>query len=188
MNDICTMYILFPQIKGLADVASKEEDDGGGGKERLREGSGSSSTPPPAKRPKPSPVDSLSLGQEGRDQRGANSRDPRPDLRDVRDLPNFSMVPGGYPRRPTSPPGPPLPSSTSLTPARSLLYSSSLMSRPSSKSPGPALSAPPFFPGGLVRPRSPHPQYDPTAGSSLLPPRTSPQSPVPDHKMVQQLG
>lgn len=169
-------------------MASKEEDDGGGGKERRLEGSVSSSTPPPAKRPKPSPVESaLSLAQEGRELR-VSGRDSRPDLRDVRDLPNFNMVPGGYPRRPPSPQGPNIPSTGSLTQARSLLYSSSLISRPSSKSPGPTLPAPPFFPGGLVRPRSPHPQYDPSAGSSLLPPRTSPQSPVPDPKMVQQLG
>lgn len=179
-----------PQIKGLADVASKEEDDGGG-KERLRDNGGSAPTPPPAKRPKQSPGDSglPPGGPDVRDHRGTNSRDAlRPDLRDLRDLPHFSMVPSGYSRRPASPPAPPLPTAASLTPARSLLYTSSLISRPTSKSPGPPLPAPPFFPSGLVRPRSPHPQYDPTAGSSLLPPRTSPQSPVPDPKMVQQLG
>lgn len=173
-------------------MASKEEDDGGGGgggggggKDRLRDGGmggiGPSSTPPPAKRAKPSPVDPPGLPL---DQRGVASR---PDLRD---LPGFNMAPsGGYSRRPPSPPGSTIPSSASVTPARSLLYSSSLMPpRPASKSPGPPLPAPHFFPGGLVRPRSPHPHYEHPGGSSLLPPRTSPQSPVPDHKMVPQLG
>ena len=169
-------------------MASKEEDDGGGGKERRLEGSVSSSTPPPAKRPKPSPVESaLSLAPEGRELR-VGGRDSRSDPRDLRDLSNFNMVPGGYSRRPPSPQGPNIPSTGSFNQARSLLYSSSLIPRPSSKSPGPTLPAPPFFPSGLVRPRSPHHQYDHTAGSSLLPPRTSPQSPVPDPKMVQQLG
>ncbi|CAL4062953.1 unnamed protein product [Meganyctiphanes norvegica] len=183
------------KIKGLADVANKEEDDGGGGgnkdnnRDRDRDESGGSNSPPPNKRPKASPVDPILIG---RDSRGTDSsKEVRAELRDIspRDLPHFNIGVGGYPssRLGPSPTPPPLPTSASLTPARSLLYPSALMSRPSSKSPGPALPAPHFFHSNLVRPRSPHPQYDPTAGTSLIP-RSSQQSPLPDPKMVSQLG
>ncbi|RXG56783.1 Longitudinals lacking protein-like [Armadillidium vulgare] len=205
------------KIKGLADVANKEDDRGGGSRngsggggtngnlgtvEHSREGSsGMAISPPPMKRPKQSPVDPCSLNREIRDAR--ELRDSREHLptepRDLsRDAPRdlsrdishfgFSNANGNYhlSRRAYSPTHS-ISTSSNIASARSLLYSSSLITRQSSKSPVTNISSP-YFTGSLVRPRSPHNQFDPTPGSSLHPPRTSPQSPVPDHKIVPQIS
>ncbi|KAB7505679.1 Protein bric-a-brac 2 [Armadillidium nasatum] len=204
------------KLKGLADVANKEDDRGGGSRngsggggtngnlgtvEHSREGSsGMTISPPPMKRPKQSPVDPCSLNREMRDAR--ELRDSREHLptepRDLsRDAPRdlsrdishfgFSNANGNYhlSRRAYSPTHS-ISTSSNIASARSLLYSSSLITRQSSKSPVTNISSP-YFTGSLVRPRSPHNQFDPTPGSSLHPPRTSPQSPVPDHKIVPQI-
>lgn len=215
-ENFINIYIFF-QIKGLADVANKEDDRGGGSGggegggtnggmggviDPGRDGINNLVASPPPKRSKPSPVESCASGRDSREARELRdardlipveprdlSREGPCDLsRDLSSHFNLANSNSGHPlvRHPASPTHS-LPTPSSLASARSLLYSSSLISRQSPKSPVPSLSSTPYFSGALVRSRSPHHQFDPTPGSSLHPPRTSPQSPAPEHKSGPQI-
>ena len=184
--------------------------DRGGGSEGV-----SSASSPTHKRAKTSPIENNCTNSRDairdlripsdhlRDLRNPPPSEPRDLSRDrdhSREIPpnHYSIVPGSraYPtsQRAPSPPPSHHPSSTSHSnSSRSHLYPTALLtSRPSSKSPVPAISSgtPSYFPNSMVRSRSPHPPFDPAPGSSLLPPRTSPQSTAngPDQKMVGNIG
>ena len=218
---IFRLFLQIKGLAEVANKEEDDGGGGGGNNDRGNGAGGAcdagvtSASSPPVKRPKNSPVENNCNNSRDairdlrvtsdhlRDLRNSIPPEPR-DLsreREVpRDIPNhFNMVGGnGYPgsRRPPSPSPQPHPSSTSHTNnSRSHLYPAALLtSRNSTKSPIPPLSSgtPSYpFPNNLVRSRSPHQSFDPSPGSSLLPPRTSPQStangPEPP-KMVGQIG